>query len=98
MYPHRAGTQAHVCICMHTRAKEKEGGGEEEEEKNRRQRHVCGGQKNRERIQPGCDARVQLLSRMTRWYEASSYVDTATCTGSDDMLGKQCSVARTAAF
>lgn len=28
VYPHRAGTQAHVCTCMHMRAKE-----EEEEEK-----------------------------------------------------------------
>lgn len=32
-------------------------------------------------IQPGCDARVQLLLRITHWVEASSYVNTGTCTG-----------------
>lgn len=51
VYPHRAGTRAHVCTRMHMRAKE-------EEEKNRRQRHVCGEQKNREMIQPERDARA----------------------------------------
>lgn len=53
VYPHRAGTQAHVCTCMHMRAKEEEGTTEEKTKGS-----LVGSRKTvyREMIQPGCDA------------------------------------------